>query len=128
MFSNHKISHLTILFGIIGAIWVTQAQAEVDVQAVYKQHCSECHSPDRLGGIGPALLPQNLKRLRKKSGLDLCYSPDRNLFQRRVHQLYKSIYLLILKSIAEWEHLGGHAAVFYHIKGGFFAQPFQILW
>ncbi len=41
--------------------------AENPVSASYKTHCAECHGPDRLGLIGPALLPENLKRLRKKS-------------------------------------------------------------
>ena len=45
------------------------AEVAVDVKALYKTHCSECHSPDRLGKMGPALLPQNLKRLRKKSAI-----------------------------------------------------------
>ena len=36
-----------------------------DVQANFKQHCAACHGADRLGGLGPALLPENLARLRK---------------------------------------------------------------
>ncbi len=32
---------------------------------VYKEHCASCHGEARLGGIGPALLPDNLARLRK---------------------------------------------------------------
>lgn len=31
----------------------------------YLQYCAECHGANRLGGIGPALLPENLRRLRK---------------------------------------------------------------
>lgn len=31
----------------------------------YQQHCAACHAPDRLGSMGPALLPDNLARLRK---------------------------------------------------------------
>lgn len=42
---------------------------EPDAGALYKQHCAECHGADRLGRQGPALLPQNLKRLRKKRAL-----------------------------------------------------------
>ena len=38
-----------------------------DGAALYRQHCAECHGPDRLGLMGPALLPENLKRLRKKA-------------------------------------------------------------
>ena len=32
---------------------------------LYQQHCAQCHDARRLGGMGPALLPGNLKRLRK---------------------------------------------------------------
>ncbi len=32
---------------------------------LYKTHCAECHGANRLGSIGPALLPDNLKRLRQ---------------------------------------------------------------
>ncbi len=40
---------------------------DIDAAALYQAHCAECHGKDRLGGIGPALLPQNLHRLRRKS-------------------------------------------------------------
>ena len=33
--------------------------------ALYPQHCASCHGAERLGGTGPALLPENLERLRK---------------------------------------------------------------
>jgi WD40 repeat protein len=39
------------------------------VQALYQQHCASCHGIKRLGGMGPALLPENLKRLRKKKAV-----------------------------------------------------------
>jgi DNA-binding beta-propeller fold protein YncE len=32
---------------------------------LYKDHCSSCHGESRLGGMGPALLPENLSRLKK---------------------------------------------------------------
>jgi len=32
---------------------------------LYTQYCSSCHGAQRLGGMGPALLPGNLSRLRK---------------------------------------------------------------
>jgi len=38
------------------------AQAE----PLYQAHCAGCHGADRLGGIGPALLPENLSRLRQE--------------------------------------------------------------
>lgn len=36
---------------------------------LFKTHCAECHSEYRLGGIGPALLPENLKYLRKPAAI-----------------------------------------------------------
>ena len=40
-----------------------------DVQALYQEHCASCHAESRFGGIGPALLPENLARLRKPEAL-----------------------------------------------------------
>lgn len=34
------------------------------VQSLYARACASCHGTDRLGGMGPALLPGNLSRLR----------------------------------------------------------------
>jgi mono/diheme cytochrome c family protein/DNA-binding beta-propeller fold protein YncE len=41
------------------------APAVGDAPGLYQQHCAECHGGDRLGGSGPALLPENLGRLKK---------------------------------------------------------------
>lgn len=40
-----------------------------DAHATYQQHCAACHGADRLGGVGPALIPENLVRLRKDEAL-----------------------------------------------------------
>lgn len=40
-------------------------------EATYKQYCAECHGAERLGGIGPALLPENLIRLRKNDAMSV---------------------------------------------------------
>lgn len=37
--------------------------------ALYREHCASCHGADRLGGSGPALLPESLARLRKDAAL-----------------------------------------------------------
>ena len=34
-------------------------------KALFARHCAVCHGAERLGGIGPALLPGNLRRLRR---------------------------------------------------------------
>ena len=59
-------------FLLLPALWVSTAMAEsVDTNKLYLEHCSACHGMDRLGGIGPALLPQNLKRLRQKKAVQV---------------------------------------------------------
>ncbi len=40
------------------------AAALEGVAATYAEHCAACHGGDRLGAIGPALLPDNLGRLK----------------------------------------------------------------
>ncbi len=44
-------------------------EATASVETLYKTHCSECHGVDRLGGQGPALLPENLHRLHRNKAL-----------------------------------------------------------
>ncbi|HEY1361259.1 MAG TPA: cytochrome D1 domain-containing protein [Xanthobacteraceae bacterium] len=39
------------------------ACAEPDPARLYAEHCASCHGGDRLGGQGPALLPENLGKL-----------------------------------------------------------------
>ncbi len=40
------------------------AEAAPDAPALYAEHCAACHGAERLGGTGPALLPESLRRLR----------------------------------------------------------------
>lgn len=42
----------------------TQQGVAADAQKNYAEHCASCHGEGRLGGEGPALLPDNLGRLR----------------------------------------------------------------
>jgi len=42
-----------------------------DIDEVYREQCATCHGADRLGGVGPALLPENLKRLKKKHAISV---------------------------------------------------------
>ncbi len=46
------------------------AQAQAPAVRLYQQHCASCHGAERLGGMGPALLPENLSRLKKKDAAD----------------------------------------------------------
>jgi DNA-binding beta-propeller fold protein YncE len=40
--------------------------ARADTPALFTQHCASCHGAARLGGMGPALLPESLERLKRK--------------------------------------------------------------
>ena len=41
------------------------ALAAEDAPLLFAEHCASCHGGDRLGAIGPALLPENLGRLTR---------------------------------------------------------------
>ncbi len=45
-------------------------QSAEDAAGIYARNCAACHGADRLGGVGPALLPENLRRLRKRGAAD----------------------------------------------------------
>lgn len=60
---RHSLAALVLLAFASGSA----AADELDVTTLYAEHCAQCHGADRLGGQGPALLPQNLKRLRRKA-------------------------------------------------------------
>ena len=44
---------------------VAAAHAAPDAEKLYATHCLSCHAPNRLGGMGPTLLPESLARLKK---------------------------------------------------------------
>lgn len=51
-------------------ITLTSSQL-ADANALYATHCAACHNGDRLGGMGPALLPESLGRLRGNKLVDV---------------------------------------------------------
>jgi len=53
------------------ALLAVPATAGPNAPALYAEHCAECHGADRLGGIGPALLPGNLGRLREAAAREV---------------------------------------------------------
>ena len=53
------------VFALFGLCTVALPVSAADVAANFKQHCASCHGEARLGGLGPALIPDNLARLRK---------------------------------------------------------------
>ena len=46
-------------------------QSDEGVTALYQDHCASCHGAGRLGGQGPALLPENLGRLGRKAAQEV---------------------------------------------------------
>ena len=65
----NRFSSIRRLITVVVACWVSFATPGIaaDAKLLYAQHCAQCHGVDRLGLMGPALLPENLKRVRKKS-------------------------------------------------------------
>ncbi len=65
----------TIGLAVLAAAAVAQPATQAakakapDAKALYQQNCASCHGPDRLGGMGPALLPENLERVRRPEAL-----------------------------------------------------------
>jgi DNA-binding beta-propeller fold protein YncE len=53
----------TIKLALVLSLAVTVAAQAGPVED-YSEFCAECHAANRLGGIGPALIPQTLKRMR----------------------------------------------------------------
>lgn len=53
----------------LAGLLAAPAYAEINGNKIYQQHCASCHGADRLGLMGPALLPENLKRLRKEAAI-----------------------------------------------------------
>ncbi|WP_048308052.1 nitrite reductase [Halomonas sp. PR-M31] len=48
--------------------WPALAE-QADPESLYQTHCASCHGTDRLGGMGPALLPGNLSRLKQDEAI-----------------------------------------------------------
>lgn len=56
---------LVLLIAALAAAWATAAEGP----EAYARLCASCHGADRLGGTGPALLPENLSRLKPADAL-----------------------------------------------------------
>ncbi len=60
------MNRLLFAFCLLVLPGLSQA-ATASTKDLFKTHCASCHGENRLGIMGPALLPENLKRLRKNS-------------------------------------------------------------
>jgi cytochrome c553 len=52
---------------LVAAMLAAPAAAEPDASALFGEHCATCHSTDRLGGTGPALIPESLGRMKAEA-------------------------------------------------------------
>ena len=59
------MKRLTCALSLLLLGWTVQAPAAEAGDALYAAHCAACHGAGRLGGTGPALLPENLRRLKR---------------------------------------------------------------
>lgn len=59
----------SLCLGLTSISSFADAATDKETKALYEQHCQSCHGIERLGGMGPALFPENLSRLRKGKAL-----------------------------------------------------------
>ncbi|MFD2229002.1 cytochrome D1 domain-containing protein [Alkalimarinus sediminis] len=50
---------------------ISAAEVSPETIQLYKDNCGDCHGANRTGAMGPALLPENLSRLRMKKAVDV---------------------------------------------------------
>src|SRR5450631_2962534 len=66
----HPTGFVSFCAMLASSLVVSIAQGETPTAAQnYATHCVACHGEGRLGGAGPALLPENLERLRKPQAM-----------------------------------------------------------
>jgi hypothetical protein len=51
---------------LAAALLVSAGALAEDARSLYGEHCASCHGAARLGGMGPALIPENLGRLPRE--------------------------------------------------------------
>ena len=57
----------SLILGAALALAAHAAEATPDSATLYREHCAACHGAGRLGETGPALLPENLGRLKPEA-------------------------------------------------------------
>jgi mono/diheme cytochrome c family protein len=68
MFTKRCSQFLFVALIALPVLEVMAAEAP-SAADLYAGHCARCHSSDRLGAMGPALLPENLGRLKRDEAL-----------------------------------------------------------
>jgi len=58
----------TLALAALGLVTLPAA-ARADTPELFTRHCASCHGANRLGAMGPALLPESLERLKRKDAV-----------------------------------------------------------
>jgi WD40 repeat protein len=67
-----RLYPVALVTAVMAAVMmIMPATANASSAELYAEHCASCHGADRLGAIGPALLPENLQRLKKTDAIDV---------------------------------------------------------
>ena len=53
-----------VFTSLLAALAVPALAAESEPEVLFATHCAVCHGDDRLGALGPALIPEALRRLK----------------------------------------------------------------
>lgn len=64
---NDFVWLLLFTIGIFSSLANEAHAVEPESDRLYQKHCAACHGADRFGLQGPALLPENLNRLKQKN-------------------------------------------------------------
>lgn len=126
---NLLVPMLVYSLSILCALFYTQANAQTPAEAptanqLYQTHCASCHNANRLGAMGPALLPENLKRLRKNRakqviamGREASQMPgfSASLNAQQISQLVDLIYTP-LEKLPSWGMPEINASHIVHVK------------
>jgi hypothetical protein len=101
-------------------------------EPLYDTHCASCHGADRLGGIGPALLPENLSRLRKPEAARMIRDSrpgvqmpafQSQFSQDEINQLVELVYSPVVPA-PKWGEAEIRASrVVHHASGALPARP-----
>ncbi len=66
-----NLTFLILILVLAAAAAGPAAAGGLDAAGLFAGICAECHGKDRLGGIGPALLPENLGRLKPAAAREI---------------------------------------------------------
>ncbi len=94
--------------------------------SLYAAHCAQCHNAERLGAMGPALLPENLGRLKRgeaqgviRDGRPATQMPafKDKLSEEQIRQLAEMIYTPLAQA-PRWDIEQMRASQVRHVKPG----------